>query len=87
MTEPTAVILLEDQTPIQNYRDECPVHAGKQRREYDVGSPATPAATVIVFEGCSCAVCYVPFPVNKYYYFTRWGKAIGLAVIQRMLEA
>lgn len=79
-------VVLEDRTPILNYADVCPVHGGAQRKEYNFGDPAAAAATVIVFEMCSCAVCYVPWPASVYYYFTRWGKAAGLAVLQRMLE-
>lgn len=81
------VVLLEDQTPILNYADRCPVHGGEERKEYNFGNPADPTATVMVFEMCSCAVCYVPWPANTYHYFTRWGKAVGFATMQRMLEA
>jgi hypothetical protein len=34
--------------------DNCPVHRGTVKAEYDFGSPAQPAATLNTYNGCQC---------------------------------
>jgi hypothetical protein len=75
---------MNDFTIVSDFDDECPVHGGEIKGEYDFGMMD---ATVYTFAGCHCAMSHTENDMNDMVYHTSYNSAAGRASLRKAMNA